>query len=187
MSGEPLEDRLVAEVPGLRAFARSLTHDAAAADDLVQETILRAWARLDSFEEGTNLRAWLFTILRNTFISGKRKVKREVEDAEGHHAARLVETPRQDGAANLGNFRHALSQLPQDQREALMLVGAVGFTYDEAAEVCGCSSGTIKSRVNRARRRLDGMLEFGEGDADGAAGDVSEEEAPPAQPPRQAS
>ena len=172
MTGTPLEERLVAEVPGLRAFARSLTQDAAAADDLVQETVLRAWSNLDKFEEGTNLRAWLFTILRNTFISGKRKVKREVEDADGEHAGRLTEGGRQDGAAELGNFRRALARLPQDQREALMLVGAVGFTYDEAAEVCSVSPGTIKSRVNRARRRLDELLEAqggAEGDAEGDA------------------
>lgn len=178
-TGQPLEERLIAEVPGLRAFARSLTQDSASADDLVQETILRAWAKLDSFEEGTNLRAWLFTILRNTFISSKRKVKREVEDSEGHHAARLVEAPRQDGAASLGSFRRALSRLPQDQREALMLVGAVGFTYEEAAEVCNCSSGTIKSRVNRARLRLDGLLQSGEEEAAADGPEQPEEDAPP--------
>ncbi len=181
---QPLEERLIAEVPGLRAFARSLTQDSASADDLVQETILRAWAKLDSFEDGTNLRAWLFTILRNTFISSKRKVKREVEDSEGHHAARLVEAPRQDGAASLGSFRRALSRLPQDQREALMLVGAVGFTYEEAAEVCNCSSGTIKSRVNRARLRLDGLLQSGEEEAVADGSEQPEEDAPP---PRRAS
>lgn len=153
-----LEEQLVAQVPGLRAFARSLTHDPAAADDLVQETILRAWANLDSFREGSNLRAWLFTILRNTFISMTRKGKREVEDVDGEHAARITLAPRQDGAADLANFRQALSLLPQDQREAMMLVGAVGFTYDETAEICGCSPGTIKSRVNRARRRLETIL-----------------------------
>lgn len=154
-----LEEQLVAEVPGLRAFARSLAKDPAAADDLVQETILRAWSNLDSFREGTNLRAWLFTILRNTFFSTLRKGKREVEDVDGQHAARVVETPRQEGAADLVNFRRALSHLPQDQREAVVLVGAVGFTYDETAEICGVSPGTIKSRVNRARRRLEELMD----------------------------
>lgn len=182
MTDRPLEERLVDEVPALRAFARSLTQDATAADDLVQETILRAWAKLDSFQEGTNLRAWLFTILRNTFISGKRKVKREVEDADGAHAGRMTESPRQDGAAELGSFRKALSRLPQGQREALMLVGAVGFTYDEAAEVCGVSAGTIKSRVNRARKRIDELLVLEGDDAGPEPGDPG-----PAAPSRRAS
>lgn len=169
------EEDLIAEVPSLRAFARSLTQDPTSADDLVQETILRAWSKLDSFKDGTNLRAWLFTILRNTFISMKRKDKREVEDADGHHAAGLVATANQEGAADLGNFRRALSQLPQDQREAIVLVGAVGFTYDETAEICGCSTGTIKSRVNRARRRLDQLFE-------GSDGQLPPDVAPPGQP-----
>ncbi len=82
-----------------------------------------------------------------------------MEDVDGQHAARVVETPRQEGAADLANFRRALSHLPQDQREAVVLVGAVGFTYDETAEVCGVSPGTIKSRVNRARRRLEELMD----------------------------
>lgn len=161
-----LEEQIIAEVPGLRAFARSLTQDATKADDLVQETILRAWSNLDSFKEGTNLRAWLFTILRNTFISMTRKHKREVEDVDGQHAAGGIAAPSQDGAAHLASFRRALSRLPQDQREAIILVGAVGFTYDEAAEICSVSSGTIKSRVNRARRRLEEQMEPPQGPAE---------------------
>lgn len=149
-----LEDQLIAEVPSLRAFARSLTQDHAAADDLVQETILKAWTKLDSFEEGTNLRAWLFTILRNTFISVKRKGRREVEDVDGAHAARVVQIPEQEGAIALAQFRRALASLPEEQREALVLVGAAGFTYEEAAAICDCAVGTMKSRINRARRRV---------------------------------
>ena len=113
---------------------------------------------MDSFEQGTNLRAWLFTILRNTFISMKRKVRREVEDVDGGHAARLVEIPRQEGALELAQFRAALANLPDDQREALVLVGAAGFTYEEAAAICGCAVGTIKSRTFRARRDLARLL-----------------------------
>ena len=173
------EEDLIAEVPSLRAFARSLTQDPTSADDLVQETILRAWSKLDSFKEGTNLRAWLFTILRNTFISTKRKGKREVEDADGHHAAGLVAIAHQEGAADLGNFRRALSQLPQDQREAIVLVGAVGFTYEETAEICGCSTGTVKSRVNRARRRLGQLFD--------GSNDQPPPDAAPARQPRKAS
>lgn len=153
-----LEHQLIAEVPNLRAFARSLAQNHAVADDLVQETVLKAWAKIDSYQPGTNMRAWLFTILRNTFISLKRKRKREVEDADGAHAAQIVQIPEQDGAMELADFRRALSELPLDQREAIVLVGAEGFTYDEAAEICGCASGTIKSRVNRARARLSELL-----------------------------
>lgn len=165
-------------IPHLRRYARHLAHSPAAADDLVQDCLARALAKAHLFRPGTNLRAWLFTILRNAFISGKRKRKREVEDADEHHAGRLVAAPRQDGAAELGSFRRALSRLPQDQREALMLVGAVGFTYEEAAEVCNCSSGTIKSRVNRARRRLDDFL-----GPDDAAEEAEGTEAPSDPPP----
>ena len=153
-----LEEQLVAEVPRLRAFARSLAQNHAAADDLVQETILKAWTNRESYQKGTNLRAWLFTILRNTFISLKRKHKREVEDADGIHAARVVQIAEQEGAMALAEFRRALSKLPIEQREAIVLVGAEGFTYDEAAKICGCASGTIKSRVNRARKSLSVLL-----------------------------
>jgi RNA polymerase sigma-70 factor (ECF subfamily) len=153
-----LEEQLVAEVPNLRAFARSLAQNHAVADDLVQETVLKAWTNLESYQEGTNLRAWLFTILRNTFFSLKRKYKREVEDADGVHAARIVQIAEQDGAMALADFRRALSKLPIEQREAIVLVGAEGFTYDEAAKICGCASGTMKSRVNRARNSLTALL-----------------------------
>ena len=163
MTRPSLEEQLIAEVPSLRAFARSLAQDHATADDLVQETILKAWSKLDSFEDGTNLRAWLFTILRNTFFSLKRKVRREVEDVDGAHAAKLVQLPRQEGAMELAKFRTALARLPDDQREALVLVGAAGFTYEEAAAICGCAVGTMKSRINRARDRLSSLLSLDDG------------------------
>jgi RNA polymerase sigma-70 factor (ECF subfamily) len=142
----------------LRAFAVSLCGDKERADDLVQETLFKAWNHLESFKEGTNLKAWLFTILRNTYFSERRKRRREVEDADGAYAARLATHPAQHGHMDMQDFRAALTRLPDDQREALVLVGAAGFSYEEAAEISGCAVGTIKSRVNRARNRLATML-----------------------------
>lgn len=153
-----LRQSLVAEMANLRAFAVSLCGDKDRADDLVQETLFKAWNHLDSFREGTNLKAWLFTILRNTYFSERRKRRREVQDAEGTYAARLSARPEQHGHMDLQDFRSLLGRLPDDQREALVLVGAAGFSYEEAAEICGCAVGTIKSRVNRARNRLGTML-----------------------------
>ncbi|MBS0386278.1 MAG: sigma-70 family RNA polymerase sigma factor [Proteobacteria bacterium] len=149
---------LMALLPSLRAFARSLAHNAAQADDLVQDTLVKALANIDRFEPGTNLRAWLFTILRNHYYSQLRKSKREIEDAEGRHAARIAVRPEQDGAVDLEDFKLAFAQLAPDHREVLSLVGASGCSYEEAAQICGCAVGTIKSRVNRARRRLSGLL-----------------------------
>jgi RNA polymerase sigma-70 factor (ECF subfamily) len=160
-----LKDELVAQIGNLRAFAVSLCGDRERADDLVQETLYKAWNNLSSFEEGTNLKAWLFTILRNTYFSERRKKKREVEDVDGAYAARLSSNPEQHGHMDMRDFQEALSELPDDQREALVLVGAAGFSYEEAAEISGCAVGTIKSRVNRARRRIAEALHL-KGDAD---------------------
>jgi RNA polymerase sigma-70 factor (ECF subfamily) len=124
----------------------------------VQETLLRALAHIDSFEPGTNMPAWLFTILRNLFRSEYRKRRREVEDAEGRYADTLKSNPEQTGRVEFQEFRTALDKLPPDQREALILVGASGFSYEDAAAICGCAVGTIKSRVNRARTRLADLL-----------------------------
>ena len=154
----------MAQIGSLRAFAVSLCGDRERADDLVQETLCKAWNHLDSFKEGTNLKAWLFTILRNTFFSERRKRKREVEDADGSLAARLSSRPEQHGHMDMKDFQDALSELPDDQREALILVGAAGFSYEEAAEISGCAVGTIKSRVNRARNRLAESLELSDED-----------------------
>ena len=165
-----LRESLVAQIGSLRAFAVSLCGDRDRADDLVQETLFKAWNHLDSFKEGTNLKAWLFTILRNTYFSERRKRKREVEDADGSYAARLSSKPEQQGHMEMRDFQAALSQLPDDQREALVLVGAAGFSYEEAAEISKCAVGTIKSRVNRARNRLADMLQLGE--TDDSAGDT---------------
>ena len=155
-----LKEALVAQIGNLRAFAVSLCGDRERADDLVQETLFKAWNHLDSFEEGTNLKAWLFTILRNTYFSERRRKKREVEDVDGAYAARLSSIPEQHGHMDMQDFQDALSELPDDQREALVLVGAAGFSYEEAAEISGCAVGTIKSRVNRARRRLADTLKL---------------------------
>ena len=163
-----LREALVAQIGNLRAFGVSLCGDRERADDLVQETLFKAWNHLDSFEEGTNLKAWLFTILRNTYFSERRRKKREVEDVDGSYAAKLSSSPEQHGHMDMRDFQEALSGLPDDQREALVLVGAAGFSYEEAAEISGCAVGTIKSRVNRARRRLAETLQLEGGSSDAA-------------------
>ena len=150
----PFKDDLLRAIPSLRAFAVSLSQNADRADDLVQETLVKAWDKQSSFQPGTNLKAWLFTILRNEFYSQMRKRGREVQDSEGVMTARLAVHPSQHGSLDLEDFRIALQRLPEDQREAIILIGASGFSYEEAAEICGCALGTIKSRVNRARARL---------------------------------
>ena len=165
-----LREQLVAEIGSLRAFGVSLCGDKERADDLVQETLFKAWNHLESFKEGTNLKAWLFTILRNTYVSERRKRRREVEDADGAYAARLATNPEQHGHMDMQDFRAALTELPDDQREALILVGAAGFSYEEAAEISGCAVGTIKSRVNRARNRIATMLGL-DPEKSGAEGD----------------
>jgi RNA polymerase sigma-70 factor, ECF subfamily len=165
--GPELRDAMLAAVPSLRAFAISLSGNIDRADDLVQETLLRAMANIDSFQPGTNLSAWLFTILRNLFRSEYRKRRREVEDPDGNYAETLRSHPEQQGRVEFEEFRVALAKLPADQREALVLVGASGFSYEEAAAISNCAVGTIKSRVNRARTRLaellaiDGTDDFG--------------------------
>jgi RNA polymerase sigma-70 factor (ECF subfamily) len=153
-----IRDAVLAAVPSLRAFAISLSGNVDRADDLVQETLLRALVNIDSFEPGTNLSAWLFTILRNLFRSEYRKRRREVEDGDGTYAESLKSQPEQEARVEFREFRAALAKLPSDQREALILVGASGFSYEEAAGICGCAVGTIKSRVNRARTRLAELM-----------------------------
>lgn len=149
---------LIAVIPNLRAFAVSLCGNPDRADDLVQETLVKAWSNLDSFVPGTNLPAWLFTILRNIYYSEYRKRRREVADSDGAIAARLATPPSQNAHMDLLDFHAALQLLPNDQREALILIGASGLSYEEAAGICGCAIGTMKSRVNRARNRLAELL-----------------------------
>jgi RNA polymerase sigma-70 factor (ECF subfamily) len=155
---ESVRQDILGAVPGLRAFAISLCGNVDRADDLVQEALLRALANIHSFQPGTNMSAWLFTILRNHFRSEYRKRRREVEDSDGHYAESLTSHPEQHGQLELSEFRTALAKLPEEQREALILVGASGFSYEEAAEICGCAIGTVKSRVNRARTRLAELM-----------------------------
>jgi RNA polymerase sigma-70 factor (ECF subfamily) len=156
---------LLATLPSLRAFAVSLSGRHDKADDLVQDTVMKAWAKQDSFEMGTNMKAWLFTILRNEFYSQMRKRGREVQDSEGVFTERLAVHPSQYGILDMRDFKRALAQLPNDQREAIILIGASGFSYEEAAEICHCAVGTMKSRVSRARTRLQEMLQVaGESD-----------------------
>lgn len=141
-------------MPALRAFARSLTRNRTEADDLVQETLLKALSNIDKFDPGTNLRAWLFTILRNTYYTEIRKRRRENDGMATLAQQDSNVGPAQEWAVTLTSLKEALELLPSDQREALVLVGAAGLSYEEAADVCGCALGTIKSRVNRARAKL---------------------------------
>ena len=147
-------DEVVGLIPALRAFAWSLSHNGSDADDLVQDTLIKAWSNRDKFEPGTNLRAWLFTILRNTYYTQVIRRRREVRDETGEYANNMRTPPTQDWSIAMRALQAGLAQLPDEHREALILVGAAGLSYEEAAEICGCALGTIKSRVNRARARL---------------------------------
>jgi RNA polymerase sigma-70 factor (ECF subfamily) len=153
-----VQDVMLAAIPNLRAFAMSLSGNADRADDLVQETVMRAMASIGSFTPGTNMAAWLFTILRNLFRSQYRKRRREVEDPDGSYLASLKMPPEQFGRLEFKELVEALAKLPDVQREALLLVAASGFSYDEAAAICDVAVGTIKSRVSRARQLLAELL-----------------------------
>lgn len=161
---EDPRDRLPAAIPRLRAFAISLTRDVTHADDLVQDTILKAWSNMDKFDPGSNLDAWLFTILRNTFYSGLRKTRREVQDSDGAFAATLSERPAHDSRLALKDFQRAFDQLSPEHREVLILIGASGFSCEEAAGMMGVAVGTVKSRASRARRRLTELLHLADGE-----------------------
>jgi RNA polymerase sigma-70 factor (ECF subfamily) len=156
---DSLRDAFVAAIPHLRAFAVSLCRDSPRADDLVQETLVKGWQKRASFAEGTNLKAWLFTILRNNYFSELRRNHLLVQ-ANSDSVERLSQRPTQPGHLDLQDFLAALDKLEPRQREALILVGAEGFSYEEAAKICGCAVGTIKSRVNRARHRLAALLQI---------------------------
>lgn len=147
-------DEVVGMIPALRAFAWSLCHNGSDADDLVQDTLIKAWTNRDKYQPGTNLRAWLFTILRNTYYTQLTRRRREVRDELGEYAATLKTLPTQDWTVAVRTLQAALGELPAEHREALILVGAAGVSYEEAADICGCAVGTIKSRVNRARAKL---------------------------------
>jgi RNA polymerase sigma-70 factor, ECF subfamily len=151
-------DGIVTSLPSLRSFAISLTRSVDQAEDLVQETVLRAISKQEKFEAGTNHQAWLFAILRNLFCSACRRTKREVEDADGSYAATLISVPDQEDRIMMKDLAAALAKLPEGQRKAILLVGAEGMSYEAAAQALGCAVGTIQSRVNRARNRLAELM-----------------------------
>jgi len=149
-------------VPHLRAFARGLCGHPDMADDLVQETLLKAWAAQERFEPGTSMRAWTFVILRNVYLTDMRRNRFRGEYDE-NVAERILTAPAgQEEPIHLSDMHRALLTLPTERREALLLVGAGGFSYEEAAQICGCAIGTIKSRVARARATLNSMLAEGD-------------------------
>ena len=151
-------EQLLREIAPMRAFAVSLCGNVSTADDLVQDSLLKAWSNAASFKPGTNMRAWLFTILRNTYYSLYRKRVREVQDSDGIYAGRLSVAPAQEAGIELSEFRRALAKLSDDHREVLIMVGGSGLSYEEAAQACGVAVGTVKSRVNRGRAKLAEIL-----------------------------
>lgn len=161
LNDDAFKQELAGVIPHLRAFGRSLSGSRDLADDLVQETLMKAWAARSRFQAGTNMRAWTFIILRNHFLSQKRRA-RFTGEWDDLAADRLLAAPAgQDKQLELADMQRALLQLPESQREALILVGAGGFAYEEAAEICGVAVGTIKSRVARARSAIEIILETG--------------------------
>ena len=170
---EAFKRELVQLIPHLRAFARTLTGDPTAADDLAQDAMMKAWDARSSFQMGTNMKAWTFMILRNQFYSEKRRSWRQSQLDQEAAERTLVAVDDPEAPVALDELRLSLAQLPAEQREALILVGAGGFAYEEAAEICGCAVGTVKSRVSRARKALHSILEDGSYERDGsAAGDA---------------
>ncbi|MCI3133264.1 sigma-70 family RNA polymerase sigma factor [Phenylobacterium aquaticum] len=170
---EGFKRELVALIPHLRAFARTLTGDPTAADDLAQDAMMKAWDARESYQMGTNMKAWTFMILRNQFYSEKRRSWRQIQLDQESAERTLVAIDDPASPLALDELRQGLAMLPAEQREALVLVGAGGFAYEEAAEICGVAVGTVKSRVSRARRALHAILEDGAYDRDGApAGDA---------------
>lgn len=162
LSDPEFKKQLAVVIPHLRAFGRSLSGNRDTADDLVQETLLKAWAARKRFQAGTNMRAWTFIILRNLYLSQMRRArfKGEWDDLV---ADKILAAPAsQDRHVELSDMQRALLHLPQPQREALILVGAGGFAYEEAAEICGVAVGTIKSRVARGRVALEQLLSEGQ-------------------------
>ena len=170
---EAFKRELVGLIPHLRAFARTLAGDPASADDLAQDAMMKAWDARASFQMGTNMKAWTFMILRNQFYSEKRRSWRQSQLDQEAAERTLVAVDDPEAPVALDELRLSLAQLPAEQREALILVGAGGFAYEEAAEICGCAVGTVKSRVSRARKALHSILEDGSYERDGsAAGDA---------------
>jgi len=152
-------DQLVAIIPSLRAFARGLCGNRDLADDMAQDAMTRAWAARQSYTPGSNFRAWMFMILRNHFYTTLRKNSRMVSwDPEIAERVLVVAPAQQDGL-NVQDVQAALQKLPPEQREVLILIGANGVSYEEAAEIMGCAIGTIKSRLARGRVALTALIE----------------------------
>ena len=160
---ENVRREITALLPDLRGFARFLVRDRAGADDLVQDALVRALGALDQFQHGTNLKAWLFTIVRNTFYEGARRRKRETLVMQGQQPGAETERPQAEARAALQELQHMMWSLPPLLREALILVGAQEMTYDEAALVCAVPVGTIKARVSRGRAALAEAMRRAEG------------------------
>ena len=161
------KQELVALIPHLRAFARTLAGDPTSADDLAQDAMIKAWDARASYQMGTNMKAWTFMILRNQFYSEKRRSWRQTQLDQEAAERTLVAIDNPEAPVALDELRLGLAMLPPEQREALILVGAGGFAYEEAADICGCAVGTVKSRVSRARRSLQAILETGVYNRDG--------------------
>src|SRR6185369_4751550 len=155
------ERTLLETIPHLRAFARSLTRNRERADDLTHDAVVRALAAMDQFTPGTNFKAWIFTILRNLFYNEGRKRWANFSSIDDMAGFEPSVEPSQQAGLEFSDFRRAFWQLNADQREVLILVGASGLSYEEAAAVCGCRVGTVKSRVSRARNELKQILESG--------------------------
>ncbi|MDO9433362.1 MAG: sigma-70 family RNA polymerase sigma factor [Pseudomonadota bacterium] len=166
LADEAFKTELTGLIPQMRAFARSLCRDATAADDLAQDALLKAWNNRNSYQPGTNMKAWTFMILRNQFYSDKRRSWRSTQLDPEVAERTLVAVSNPIASLELDEVRRALAKLPEDQREALILIGAGGLSYEEVSEICGCAIGTIKSRVSRARDRLASLLEDGAYDQD---------------------
>ena len=166
---EAFKRELVGLIPHLRAFARTLSGNPASADDLAQDAMMKAWDARKSYQMGTNMKAWTFMILRNQFYSEKRRAWRQTQLDQEAAERTLIAVDDPEAPVALDELRLGLAQLPPEQREALILVGAGGFAYEEAAEICGCAVGTVKSRVSRARRALQAILEDGAYSRDGGS------------------
>ena len=162
---ETFKGELITLIPQMRAFARTLCGDMTMAEDLAQDALLRAWNKRGSYEPGTNLKAWTFMILRNQFYSDKRRSWRSTPLDPETAERTLIATSNPIASLELDEVRRALNLLPDDQREALILIGAGGLSYEEVSAICDCAIGTIKSRVSRARDRLALIL------AEGSYGD----------------
>jgi RNA polymerase sigma-70 factor, ECF subfamily len=169
MQNPSIHPAMLAAIPQLRTYAVSLCRDREYADDLVQETLLRACDNIARFDPETNMTAWLITILRHHFYSEYRKRRREIVDVDGIYADTLVTQPTQMARTEYGELRRALDKLPGEMRDAIVLIAGSGASYDEAARICGCAVGTIKSRVHRARTRLAELLSINN------PGDLSED------------